>query len=735
MKKNIKHILSESPLLESEVQDIETKALEISSLEPKIEDMDIENLKLENILLNLEYFSTSFDYLRITVASPQRIKNWAERRLPSGLIIGEILTPEGLEGDTHEIIEGGLFCQKIFGPIADWRCKCGRYSGFICNKICEMCEVEIIEARVRRYRMGFIELIAPLAHCWYLKGTPSYLCVLLRCFNENLKVSHIEEILYFKKSPIAMDLLNPLNEFICPEARDLTFFKAHLGDLTSESEVLMKKAIIERRLQPELYAIDTGRTGANILKSALEAIDIHTEILNARTNLKNYFSCTLNGFCSPEKSIAYRIRILESFLISGINPTWLILTNIPVIPPSLRPSTYVEGSELLSADINELYSAIILRNGYVMHLLSEPTTLNVNLHQALKFLQESVDALIDNSKRPPHKRVKVNDVTLQGLAESLEGKPGRFRHSILGKRVDYSGRSVILVGPNLRLNQCALPYEIAVALFEPLLIAKFKTLDPQLSGKEIQELILTRVPLIWRVLSLLMNEHSILLNRAPTLHRFGVQAFDPILHLGLGIKLHPLVCAGFNADFDGDQMAVHLPLYKSSQLEAKMLMRSSFNIVTPSNDDVILKPAQDMVIGCYYLTLMIKQRTSFTKKWFAHENEALLAFYQKKIELHSPILVRYFIFDSKIKIIGKAIFLLNNLLEFEKKQIIITKLFTFISYAIKKYFVLTNIGLLIFEEDSRKNLHLIDFFLETTPGRLIFSMSIKKESKEHYGVY
>jgi DNA-directed RNA polymerase subunit beta' len=370
------------------------------------------------------------------------------------------------------------------------------------------------------------------------------------------------------------------------------------------------------------------------------------------------------------------------------------------------------------------------RNQRLFDFLYHCVAPNIISYHARKLLQEAVDSLIDNARLPKEKIFFLNNKPLKSLTEILEGKQGRFRQSLLGKRVDYSGRSVIIVGPNLRLNQCGLPYEMAIELFQPFLInelLKTKIKAPNHNTKLAHVIIKKKKPFTWTLLALLAQKHAVLLNRAPTLHRFGIQAFDPVLVLGQAIHLHPLVCTGFNADFDGDQMAVHLPLYEVSQLEARTLMRPCYNVLSPSNGEVILKPTQDMVIGCYYLTMMIKKHPGLIKKWFSNETEALMAFHEKKVQIHTPILVRYSSGSFQIKSKnGELVF--RDLFQFEEineKILVIQKTFCFPLKNTKKYFLFTNLGILTLEKNHRDSFKILSFFLETTPGRLIFSTNFK----------
>jgi len=682
-----------------------------------------EILDIEKTLGKLENLNASFDYLRITIASPKRIKNWSQRVLPTGEIVGEVIKPETINFRTHQPELNGLFCEKIFGPIKNWKCKCGKYNGFVLDKICEECQVEIIEARVRRYRMGYIELTCPVAHLWYVKGIPNYLAILLKCFGEKVSITNIDQIIYFK--PIEEG--NPLEIFFYPNSKNefQPFLNRNQNNLNFPEEEI---SFFSKYLQP---LRKKKRQGAEIIKAALESINLKNEIKKARCLVNNLSLNNLATILLPDKSLIRRIRILESFFATKINPSWMILTILPVLPPNLRPLLELENGRLVAADVNEIYRLIITRNQRLFDLLYTYASPDIITIHGRKLLQEGIDSLIDNGRLPKEKMFCLNNKALKSLTEILEGKQGRFRQSLLGKRVDYSGRSVIIVGPNLRLNQCGLPYEMVVELFQPYLInelLKTKIKAPSHNTKLAHVIIKKNKPFIWSLLEKLTKKHSIILNRAPTLHRFGIQAFDPVLILGQAIHLHPLVCTGFNADFDGDQMAVHLPLYEISQLETRTLMRPCYNVLSPSNGEVILKPTQDMVIGCYYLTLMIKKTSSVIKKWFSNETDALLAFYQKKINIHSPILVRYSLLNFEIKIENQKIKFLDKIIELKEneKEIFVIKIFQFGKNTANKYFLLTNIGILIAQKKNKKFYQITDLFLETTAGRLIFSINFKK---------
>jgi len=687
-------------------------------------------LQLEKTLLKLENLHASFDYLRINIASPKRIKSWSQRILPNGEIIGEISKPETINFRTHQPELNGLFCEKIFGPIKSWKCRCGKYNGFVLDKICEDCNVEIIEARVRRYRMGHIELTSPVTHLWYLKGVPSYLCILLRLYcpetlnKDVLTVKQLEEIVYMT-----------YGETICSKDHPFYYFSKLKFDFKNNE----LKKILETNSKTEntkknllKRAATKKRIGSEIIKAALENINLKAEIKKARAFVHLLETTKVSNrqiIRDKDKSRLRRIRILESFFATQTNPSWMVLTTLPVLPPNLRPLLELESGRLVAADVNEIYRLIITRNHRLFDFMYNYTAPDLITIHSRRLLQEAVDSLIDNAKVKKDKRFCLNNKPLKSLTEILEGKQGRFRQSLLGKRVDYSGRSVIIVGPNLRLNQCGLPYEMATELFQPFLINELlntKIKAPSHNTKLALLIIKKNKPFIWSLLVRLTKKHSILLNRAPTLHRFGIQAFDPVLILGQAIHLHPLVCTGFNADFDGDQMAVHLPLYEASQAEAKTMMRPSYNVISPSNGDVILKPTQDMVIGCYYLTLMITKNSYILKKWFSNEKEALIAFYQKKLHLHSPILVRYSLNNFKIEMENGKLKFIDTLttLNIQQKEITIYKLFNVGNHS-SKYYLITNIGIIVACAVSANKYEFVDLFLETTPGRLIFSLNLK----------
>src|SRR6188508_823270 len=479
-----------------------------------------------------------FDQIRISIASPEKILSWS---------YGEIKKPETINYRTFKPERDGLFCARIFGPIKDYECLCGKYKRMKYKGIiCEKCSVEVTLSRVRRERMGHIELAAPVAHIWFLKSLPSRIGLLL-----DMTLKDLERILYFEYYVVLEPGLTPLQD----------------RQLLSEDEYL--------KAQDE-YGADsfTALIGAEAIREMLKgldlekiAADLRVEIQEATTELK-------------PKKLAKRVKLIEAFLQSGNKPEWMILTQVPVIPPDLRPLVPLDGGRFATSDLNDLYRRVINRNNRLKRLIE----------------LRAPDIIIRNEKR------------------MLKGKQGRFRQNLLGKRVDYSGRSVIVVGPELKLHQCGLPKKMALELFKPFIYNKLEERGLVTTIKSAKKLVEKERPEVWDILEEVIKEHPILLNRAPTLHRLGIQAFEPLLIEGKAIQLHPLVCAAFNADFDGDQMAVHVPLSLESQLEARVLMMSTNNILSPANGKPIILPSQDIVLGLYYMT---RERT-FAKGEYPH---------------------------------------------------------------------------------------------------------------------
>ena len=572
-------------------------------------------------------FKYDFDYIKINLASPKRIREWGTRMLPTGKIIGKVMKPETINYRTFKPEMDGLFCEKIFGPVKNWECHCGKYKRVEPNEllVCERCNVEVTESRVRRHRMGYIDLISPVTHVWYLKGTPSYLSILLK---QTLK--KLEEYIYFNQY-LVFTKDSTLENIENNIENNLTFEEC----LVINDDNLFGESI-------------RAKIGADAIKTLLTELNLNQEIIKDRIalgcnehGLKFYEEIAKKNPSSKKErreKLIRRIRLLENFVATGSDPSWMVLDVIPVIPPGLRPMVQLDGGRFATSDLNELYRRVITRNNRLERLLKiyAPTII---VHNEKRMLQEAIDALIDNGKRG-RKSLGSNNRALKSLSDIIEGKHGRFRQNLLGKRVDYSGRSVIIVGPSLKLNQCGLPHEIALDLFQPFIIHQLITNGLASNMKLAKKLIQTGEPIIWSILENVLKSHPILLNRAPTLHRLGIQAFEPILIAGRAIQLHPLVCNAFNADFDGDQMAIHVPLSIEAQTEAKTLMLAPNNFLSPATGEPIILPSQDMVLGCYYLTVDNPTKIFFKNRYFSNYNDVLLAYEQKIISLHTPIWVR-----------------------------------------------------------------------------------------------
>ncbi len=538
----------------------------------------------------------SFDQIRISIASPEKILSWS---------FGEIKKPETINYRTFKPERDGLFCARIFGPIKDYECLCGKYKRMkYKGVICEKCGVEVTLTKVRRERMGHIELAAPVAHIWFLKSLPSRIGLLL-----DMTLKDLERVLYFESYIVVEPGLTSLKE----------------KQLLSEEEFLKAQ---------EEYGEDsfTGGIGAEAIRDLLLAMDleklrddIRVEIIQSTTELK-------------PKKLAKRLKVIEAFIESGNRPEWMILTVVPVIPPELRPLVPLDGGRFATSDLNDLYRRVINRNNRLKRLM-ELRAPDIIVRNEKRMLQESVDALFDNGRRG---RVitGANKRPLKSLADMLKGKQGRFRQNLLGKRVDYSGRSVIVVGPELKLHQCGLPKKMALELFKPFIYSRLDAKGFATTVKQAKKLVEKEKPEVWDILDEVIREHPVLLNRAPTLHRLGIQAFEPILVEGKAIQLHPLVCAAFNADFDGDQMAVHVPLSLEAQLEARVLMMSTNNILHPANGGPIIVPSQDIVLGLYYLTLM-RDNEPGEGKAFGGVAEIQHALDNGIVTLHSKIKGRY----------------------------------------------------------------------------------------------
>ncbi|MFC4159799.1 DNA-directed RNA polymerase subunit beta' [Chitinimonas lacunae] len=535
-----------------------------------------------------------FDAIRIGLASPEKIRSWS---------FGEVKKPETINYRTFKPERDGLFCARIFGPIKDYECLCGKYKRLKHRGvICEKCGVEVTLSKVRRERMGHIELASPVAHIWFLKSLPSRLGMVL-----DMTLRDIERVLYFEGFVVIEPGMTPLNR----------------GQLLSEDDYLNKV----EEYGDEFIAL----MGAEAVRELLKTLDIHAEMDNLRHELES------TGSEAKIKKIAKRLKVLEAFHRSGIKPEWMIMDVLPVLPPELRPLVPLDGGRFATSDLNDLYRRVINRNNRLKRLL-ELRAPEIIVRNEKRMLQEAVDSLLDNGRRGKA-MTGANKRPLKSLADMIKGKGGRFRQNLLGKRVDYSGRSVIVVGPTLKLHQCGLPKKMALELFKPFIFHKLEVLGLATTIKAAKKLVEQEVPEVWDILEEVIREHPVLLNRAPTLHRLGIQAFEPVLIEGKAIQLHPLVCTAFNADFDGDQMAVHVPLSLEAQMEARTLMLASNNVLSPAHGEPIIVPSQDIVLGLYYMT---RERINGKGEGlqFADIDEMGRAYETRQVELNARITVR-----------------------------------------------------------------------------------------------
>ncbi len=539
------------------------------------------------------YQPMTFDAIKIGLASPDKIREWSH---------GEVLKPETINYRTLKPERDGLFCERIFGPSKDWECHCGKYKKIrYRGVVCDRCGVEVTKASVRRERMGHIELAAPVSHIWYFKGIPSRMGLIL-----DLSPRVLEKVLYFA-SYIVLD----------PGETDLDY-----KQVLSEKEYQDAREIWGSKFRVGM--------GAEAIKELLQAVDLEAEAAELKTGLKESSG-------QKRARIIKRLEVVEAFRGSGNLPEWMILDVVPVIPPDLRPMVQLDGGRFATSDLNDLYRRIINRNNRLKRLL-ELGAPDIIVRNEKRMLQEAVDALIDNGRRGRPVTGPGNRA-LKSLSDMLKGKSGRFRQNLLGKRVDYSGRSVIVVGPELKIYQCGLPKEMAIELFKPFVMKELVAKGISQNIKNAKKLVERLDTSVWDVLEEVIKEHPVMLNRAPTLHRLGIQAFEPILVEGKAIKLHPLVCTAFNADFDGDQMAVHLPLSVEAQAECRFLLLSPNNLLKPSDGGPVAVPSQDMVLGIYYLT-QEREGAKGEGKFFKSVNEAILAYENQVITLHSRIKVR-----------------------------------------------------------------------------------------------
>ncbi|MGB6921915.1 MAG: DNA-directed RNA polymerase subunit beta', partial [Methyloceanibacter sp.] len=546
----------------------------------------------------------NFDQIRIGIASPEKILSWS---------YGEIKKPETINYRTFKPERDGLFCARIFGPVKDYECLCGKYKRMkYKGVICEKCGVEVTLAKVRRERMGHIELAAPVAHIWFLKSLPSRIGLLL-----DMTLKDLERVLYFENYIVLEPGLTTLKPLQLLSEEDYATAQDEFGEDSF-----------------------TGAIGAEAIRELLKGLDLEKTAAELRQEIAESTS-----ELKPKK-LAKRLKVVEAFIESGNKPEWMILTVVPVIPPELRPLVPLDGGRFATSDLNDLYRRVINRNNRLKRLM-ELRAPDIIIRNEKRMLQEAVDALFDNGRRG---RVitGANKRPLKSLADMLKGKQGRFRQNLLGKRVDYSGRSVIVVGPELKLHQCGLPKKMALELFKPFIYSRLDAKGHAATVKQAKKLVEKEKPEVWDILDEVIREHPVLLNRAPTLHRLGIQAFEPVLIEGKAIQLHPLVCAAFNADFDGDQMAVHVPLSLEAQLEARVLMMSTNNILHPANGSPIIVPSQDIVLGLYYLSIEMEGEPGEGMA-FGSISEIQHALDAKAVSLHARIKGRFRTVDEKGK--------------------------------------------------------------------------------------
>ena len=553
------------------------------------------NQELSNNPFNPLTSPKVFDEIKVSLASPERILSWS---------FGEIKKPETINYRTFKPERDGLFCARIFGPTKDYECLCGKYKRMkYRGVVCEKCGVEVTLQKVRRERMGHIELASPVAHIWFLKSLPSRIGLML-----DMTLRDLERVLYFENYVV-----------IEPGLTDLTY-----GQMMTEEEYMDAQ---------DTFGMDafTANIGAEAIREMLAAIDLESEAEQLRADLKE-----ATGELKPKKIIK-RLKVVESFLESGNRPEWMILTVVPVIPPELRPLVPLDGGRFATSDLNDLYRRVINRNNRLKRLI-ELRAPDIIVRNEKRMLQESVDALFDNGRRG---RVitGANKRPLKSLSDMLKGKQGRFRQNLLGKRVDFSGRSVIVTGPELKLHQCGLPKKMALELFKPFIYSRLEAKGLSSTVKQAKKLVEKERPEVWDILDEVIREHPVMFNRAPTLHRLGIQAFEPVLIEGKAIQLHPLVCSAFNADFDGDQMAVHVPLSLEAQLEARVLMMSTNNVLSPANGAPIIVPSQDMILGLYYTTIM-REGMKGEGMMFSSIEEVQYALDSGTVHLHAKITAR-----------------------------------------------------------------------------------------------
>jgi len=545
-------------------------------------------------LFNQQRQTLDFDAIKIALASPDLIRSWS---------FGEVKKPETINYRTFKPERDGLFCAAIFGPIKDYECLCGKYKRMKHRGVvCEKCGTEVTLAKVRRERMGHIDLASPVAHIWFLKSLPSRIGLML-----DMTLRDIERVLYFEAYVVTEPGLTSLERRqLLTEEQYLTARQEHGDDFDAAM-------------------------GAEAVYELLRTIDLQSEMTRLREEIAS------TGSETKLKRLTKRIKLIEAFIESGNRPEWMVMTVLPVLPPDLRPLVPLDGGRFATSDLNDLYRRVINRNNRLRRLL-ELNAPDIIVRNEKRMLQESVDALLDNGRRG-RAITGTNKRPLKSLADMIKGKQGRFRQNLLGKRVDYSGRSVITVGPYLKLHQCGLPKKMALELFKPFVFAKLQRRGLATTIKAAKKLVEREEAEVWDILEEVIREHPVLLNRAPTLHRLGIQAFEPVLIEGKAIQLHPLVCTAFNADFDGDQMAVHVPLSLEAQLEARALMMSTNNILSPANGEPIIVPSQDVVLGLYYMSRALENKKG-EGMVFANTNEVKRAYDNRVVELHAKVKVR-----------------------------------------------------------------------------------------------
>lgn len=683
----------------------------------------MENLKklkksLLKTLYSLENINSTYDYVKVSIASPKRIKQWVLRNIINSTTIGKVTSWETYSYKHKNPVPDGLFCEKIFGPVNSWKCFCGRLKGIITGTLCGNCYVEFTDSKVRRHRMGYIELLRPVLHPWYTTGKKNYLTIFLSTINHSTKFAQ-----RFSETTV-------IGKF------DSDFFSLNKNYLVNriKDNISFKETFLNlNKKEFKLYEVQYSTM--EYIKFFLESLDLKTEIYLIRSLVYTFNSSnhTSSGYNKNRQQHEYndnkeydntsvrnktinllkKLRILESFYYNKINPAWLILSLIPVIPPILRGVIFTENNSILGSDINEFYQNILQYNLILTKVYEQgiDTNNSISYHGHGK-VNDYIHKLFDGSSKN-----RMNDNSIVNLASLLKSKEGQLRSNVLGKRVDYSGRSVITVNSQIKLNECVLPFELAKKIFEPFIfnsLAKVKI--ENISFSSIANFLNLNIPLCWYCLKIITKKYSVLLNRAPTLHKYGIQTFNPTLSASLSIQIHPLVCSGFNADFDGDQMAVHLPVYSTSQLEAKSFMVVSENLFTPLENKTILKPAQDMVIGCYYLAIFKNSKHLKEHKIFLNKKEILLALNKKEIELHSTVLLKENPNHFQFAHINNSFYLINLINIFNNAVKLNIK------YIFKKkltYILITNVGILFLSINKFNQFAISNLILETTPGFIL----------------